>query len=138
LERETSLWWRGRDKGELIRRAAARLAGEPDQSWGEVNAFHFANRFFPGTRVGRVLGFHSREIPLPGCHATPFQGHLLTTAKRETSFAPSYHFVADLGADEAWTNLPGGPSESRFSQFYKNDITRWQTGVYKRLSGRDG
>jgi acyl-homoserine lactone acylase PvdQ len=135
LERDTSLWWRGRDKKELIRRAAARLASEPDQPWGEMNAFHFANRFFPGERVGRVLGFHSRKMPLPGCYATPFQGHLLTTAKRETSFAPSYHFVTDLSSDEAWTNLPGGPSESRFSPFYKNDIIRWQSGVYKRLVG---
>jgi acyl-homoserine lactone acylase PvdQ len=39
-----------------------------------------------------------------------------------------------LGADEAWTNLPGGPSESRFSPFYKNDIIRWQSGKYKRLT----
>ena len=135
LDRETSLWWHDRDKGDLIRRAAARLVGEPDQPWGEVNAFHFANRFFPGERVGRALGFHSRRMPLPGCYATPFQGHLLTTAKRETSFAPSYHFVADLSTDEAWTNLPGGPSESRFSPFYKNDIIRWQSGLYKRLQG---
>ena len=52
---------------------------------------------------------------MPGCHATPFQGHLLRAATRETTFAPSYHFVTDLGTDEAWTNLPGGPSESRFS-----------------------
>ncbi len=137
LERETSLWWEGRDKRELIRRAAARLADEPEEPWGEMNAFHFANRFFPGERVGRALGFHSRKMPMPGCYATPFQGHLLTTAKRETSFAPSYHFVTDLGTDEAWTNLPGGPSESRFSPFYKSDIIRWQTGVYKRLSGRE-
>ena len=138
LERETSLWWRDRDKAELIRRASARLVAETDQPWGEVNAFHFANRFFPAERVGRVLGFHSRKMPMPGCYATPFQGHLLTTAKRETSFAPSYHFVTDLATNEAWTNLPGGPSESRFSQFYKNDIIRWQSGIYKRLNGRVG
>ncbi len=73
-------------------------------------------------------------MPLAGCHATPFQGHLLTTAKRETSFAPSYHFVTDLGIDEAWTNLPGGPSESRFSPYYKNDLPRWHSGEYKRLA----
>jgi penicillin amidase len=40
-------------------------------------------------------------LALPGCHATPFQGHLLRAARRETSFAPSYHFVAELGTDEA-------------------------------------
>ncbi len=136
LEKQESGWWRGRDKGQLIRRAAQLLERETDQPWGEVNSFQFLNRFFPGQRVGRVLGFHSRQIPLPGNYTTPFQGHLLTTARRETSFAPSYHFVTDLGTDEAWTNLPGGPSESRFSQFYKNDVPRWQSGIYKRLGGR--
>jgi penicillin amidase len=133
LERDNSLWWSGRNKAELIRRAAERLAREPDEPWGEINTFHFVNRFFPGRRVGRALGFRSGRIAMPGCHATPFQGHLLATATRETSFAPSYHLVTDLGADEIWTNLPGGPSESRFSAFYKNDLPRWQSGVYKRL-----
>ena len=69
-----------------------------------------------------------------GCHATPFQGHLLRAAKRETTFAPSYHFVTDLAAQEAWTNLPGGPSESWFSRWYKSDIPRWLAGEYKRLA----
>jgi penicillin amidase len=136
LEREESLWWQGRDKGALIRAAGTRLEHEPDQPWGEVNVFHFVNRFFPDRRVGRVLGFHSGKMPMPGCYATPFQGHLLMTAKRETSFAPSYHFVTDLATDEAWTNLPGGPSESRFSPFYKSDVPRWQDGDYKLLSAR--
>jgi penicillin amidase len=84
--------------------------------------------------MGRYLGFHTGKIPMPGCHATPFQGHLLTTSRRETTFAPSFHFVTDLGTDEAWTNLPGGPSESRFSPLYKSDIVRWQTGTYKRVA----
>ena len=134
LQKEKSLWWEVRDKGDLIRRAAERLAEEEDVPWSEVNRFHFANRFFEGHSAGRMLGFHTAPMPMPGCHATPFQGHLLTTATRETSFAPSYHFVADLGTDEAWTNLPGGPSESRFSKFYKNDIALWSAGEYKRLT----
>jgi penicillin amidase len=133
LEKDDSLWWRGRDKGDLIRRAAERLAAEREVTWGEMNSFHFVNRFFPLPRVGRALGLRSGRIALPGCFATPFQGQLLTSAKRETSFAPSYHFVADLGTDEAWTNLPGGPSESRFSPFYKNDLPRWTNGDYKKL-----
>jgi penicillin G amidase len=133
LKQDTSRWWAGRDKGELIRLAAERIAKEPDQPWGEFNSFHFVNRFISSERIGRAFGFHTGKIPMPGCHATPFQGHLLTTAKREATFAPSYHFVTDLGTDEAWTNLPGGPSESRFSPFYKSDIQHWQTGTYKRL-----
>lgn len=131
-----SLWWQNRDKAELIRTAAELAAEEPVTAWGEANSFHFANRFFEGKRVGRLLGFHSERKAMPGCQATPFQGHLLTTATRESSFAPSYHFVTDLGTDEAWTNLPGGASESRFSKWYRNDAVRWLSGEYKRLLPR--
>jgi penicillin amidase len=133
LVKEHSLWWAGRDKGALVRRAAERLEREKQQPWSKTNAFRFTNRFF-NTRVGRVLGFHTGELPMPGCHATPFQGHLLRTATRESTFAPSYHFVTDLSTQEAWTNLPGGPVESRFSPWYKSDIQRWRGGQYKRLA----
>lgn len=134
LRKVTSAWWRGRDKRELVSRAAAAALREPVEPWSQFNSFHFVNRFFGSGRAGRWLGFRSKPVAMPGCHATPFQGHLLTTATRESTFAPSYHFVTDLGIDEAWTNLPGGPSESRFSQWYKSDIRRWITGKYKRLS----
>ncbi len=134
LHKETSSWWRDRDKGQLIRRAAEKLADEKDQPWSELNTFRFTNRFFGTQRAGRLLGFHTGELAMPGNFATPFQGHLLRTATRESTFAPSYHFVTDMNSDEAWTNLPGGPSESRFSKYYKTDIERWRKGEYKQLS----
>ncbi len=137
LKKKDSLWWAGRDKGQLIRKAAAALAGAPDQPWSRTNAFSFTNRFFEGQLVGRTLGLHTSELPMPGCHATPFQGHLLRSATRETTFAPSYHFVVDASQPEAWTNLPGGPSESWFSRWYKNDIPRWCSGQYKKLAVDD-
>lgn len=133
LKKTTSAWWRGRDKGELIRRAGMRAAREEDATWSEINGFHFTDRFFGAHRVGRILGYNSRRHAMPGCHATVFQGHVLQTATRETTFAPSYHFVTEMGADEAWTNLPGGPSESRLSRLYKSDVRRWFRGEYKRL-----
>jgi len=133
LKEETSRWWATGEKAEMIRRAGEKLATEPDMPWGQFNSFRFVNRFVGSERMGRYLGFHTGKMPMPGCHATPFQGHLLTTSRRETTFAPSFHFVTDLGTDEAWTNLPGGPSESRFSPLYKSDIVRWQTGTYKRV-----
>lgn len=134
LAKEESVWWHGRSKGEIIRAAYEKLQDYQDHAWSEVNNFHFTDRFFGSHRVGRMLGFNSGQHPMPGCHATPFQGHVLQTATRETTFAPSYHFVTDLGHDEAWTNLPGGPSESRFSRYYKNDAVRWLNGDYKRLA----
>lgn len=136
LVKRESRWWEGRDKAELIRAAAVRAAEEASVTWGEANSFHFANRFFENSRVGRLLGFHSDQKAMPGCQATPFQGHLLATATRESSFAPSYHMVTDLGTHEAWTNLPGGPNESRFSKWYRTDIERWLSGEYKRLVPR--
>ena len=134
LQQDESVWWHGRDKGELIRRAAERTDGFVDEPWSSVNNFHFTDRFFGNHQVGRILGFKSRRYPMPGNHATPFQGHVLQTATRESTFAPSYHFVTDLGTDEAWTNLPGGPSESRFSKYYKIDVARWFAGEYKKLT----
>jgi penicillin G amidase len=134
LRKVTSSWWRGRSKKALVQKAAELAQQEPVVSWSEFNTFHFVNRFFSGARVGRLLGFRSKAIAMPGCHATPFQGHLMTTATRETTFAPTYHFVTDMGTDEAWTNLPGGPSENRFSQWYKTDIPRWIAGEYKRFT----
>ena len=133
LCKENSAWWSERDKGEMICNAAQRAADEPEKPWGEANSFHFANRFFENSRVGKMLGFNTDKMAMPGCQATPFQGHLLATATRESSFAPSYHFVTDLGVDEAWTNLPGGASESRFSKWYRNDIRRWAIGEHRRF-----
>lgn len=134
LRKVTSSWWRERDKGEMIRRAAERTQKEPDKPWSEVNEFHFVNRFINLGSVGRLLGLRSPAIPMPGCHATPFQGHLLTTKTRESTFAPSYHFVTDMGTDQVWSNLPGGPSESAFSWYYQTDLDRWRTGEYKCLN----
>jgi penicillin amidase len=134
LRKEHSCWWRDRDKGQLIRRAAEALAERSLQPWAQENTFRFRNRFLENDLMGRALGFHTGDLPMPGNFATPFQGHLMRMSGRESSFAPSYHFVCDLATDEAWTNLPGGPSESRFSRWYKSDIPRWSSGQYKRLA----
>ena len=124
-------FWESLDKGQLIAQAAKKMADFQPIPWGERNYFQFINRFFDMPSVGRLFGFESKRLPMPGCHATIFQGHVLHTATREQTFAPSYHFVSDLGADEVWSNLPGGPSESRFSKFYQSDIARWIAGEYK-------
>jgi penicillin amidase len=134
LAKSTSLWWQGRDKQQLIRSAAARLSSDPDVPWSVTNGFSFTSRFVEGGFVGRALGYSTGEMAMPGNHSTPFQGHLLKSSRRVVTFAPSYHFVTDLGCDEAWTNLPGGPSESPMSGLYKNDIDNWREGKYKRLT----
>lgn len=135
LHQQESSWWRDRNKGDLIRKAAEALIEEEtdEQKWGDVNYFHFADRYFGNHQVGRMLGFASQRYPMPGNFATPFQGLVWATATRAATFAPSYHFVTDLADDFALTNLPGGPNESRFSKYYNIDVPRWLTGEYKRL-----
>src|SRR5690606_4169034 len=125
-----------RSKAEMIRKAGEKTLEEPETTWGQFNSFHFTDRFFGGGQVGRFLGFDSPQYPMPGCHATVFQGHVLQTAPRESTCAPSYHFVTDMATDEAWTNLPGGPSESRFSWYYRNDVPLWLDGGYKQVAPR--
>ena len=145
LPKVTSAWWRERDKGQMLRKAADRAAKELARSgaprkWSDVNAFHFTNRFFGGSGggsvTGRLRGFQSSRTAMPGCHATPFQGHLKATARRESTFAPSYHLVADMSTDAAWTNLPGGPSENHLSRWYQSDVSRWIEGKLKPLFGQ--
>lgn len=127
-------FWQHHDLGEIIRRAAAHTEARLDIPWSRVNHFQFVDRFFGGNALGRMLGFRSGSVPMPGTAATPFQGHVVRTANRTQTFAPSYHFVSDMSTDEAWTNLPGGPSESRFSRYYRTDLALWLRGQYKRLS----
>ncbi|GAA4432871.1 penicillin acylase family protein [Bremerella cremea] len=134
LKKDLSLWWQSRDKGEMIHTAGKKVLLEKETTWGQFNSFHFTDRFFGGGHVGRLLGFDSPQYAMPGCHATVFQGHVLQTATRESTFAPSYHLVTDMAKEEAWTNLPGGPSESRFSWYYKSDVPRWLEGGYKRIA----
>ncbi|QDU92775.1 penicillin acylase family protein [Lignipirellula cremea] len=136
LHQEKSCWWRVRDKGSMIHDAALRVDADAKITWADVNYFHFTDRYFGSHQVGRLFGFNSRQYPMPGHHATPFQGHVLQTAKRESTFAPSYHFVTDLSTDWAATNMPGGPSESRFSRYYNIDVPRWFSGEYKKLHGQ--
>jgi penicillin amidase len=134
LMRHDSHWWHWRKKAELIRRAAEKLNNESPAPWSQINNFRFSDRYFGELQGGRLLGFASRPHAMRGNHTTIFQGNILKTATREATFAPSYHFIADMSTDEAWTNLPGGPSESRFSRRYRSDIPRWLAGKYKRLA----
>lgn len=133
LAHEDSHWWKEGSKGALIRHAAEQIDIASIPPWSKINNFHFTDRFFGNHQVGRILGFNSRQFPMLGCHATIFQGHVLQTAKRESTFAPSYHLVTDMSTDVVWTNLPGGPSENRFSKLYRCDVDRWLKGEFKPL-----
>ena len=89
---------------------------------------------FGGSRMSRWFGFDKGPVALPGGHATPCQGQVFRSDNRLTSFAPSFRMVTELDKDVLFTNLPGGPSDRRFSRWYASDLARWIAGEYKEVS----
>ncbi len=100
--------------------------------WGRRRRVTMDNIFFDG-KLPRILGFDHGPISLPGNRATVVQGGLFTAHGRTTSFAPSWRFITDMGADTVETVLAGGPSGSRFSKWYTTDVQRWLKGEYKTI-----
>jgi len=127
-----SPFWADRDRSQVLLSVLDRLSAERSKTWGQLNRLRFTNAFWDGP-FRKVLGMQHGPVPIPGCQATPFQGQLTKAGRTVSSFAPSYHFVADLSEPSAWTNLPGGPSEQWFSRWYKNDLRRWIRGEPKIL-----
>jgi len=98
--------------------------------WKDVNALPFVNQLFQG-KLPKIFGFDTPPIPLAGGRATPRQGQIYTSNGRQTSFAPSVRMVADMSEGCLHTSMAGGPSDNRFSRWYKSGIAGWQKGVYK-------
>lgn len=108
------------------------LSKKHNQSWGEVNTIALNNIVFQG-KLPTFLGFDTESIPLLGGRATPHQGQVYRSAGRDTSFAPSVRLIADMGESSLHTCLAGGPSDSRFSRWYKSGLDDWRVGRYKIL-----
>lgn len=100
--------------------------------WGETRPLVMRHLLFGG-RLPLWLGFDRGPFPFPGGRATVVQGQALTLAGRPSTFAPSWRYVTDLGADEALTALAGGPSDRRFSRRYATDVERWRAFGLKTL-----
>lgn len=127
-----STWLPARQRDEMLSSAVREGLQQPVRTWGKFNEVSFQNIFFGG-RLPRLLGFDPGPYAIPGGRATVRQGSQIRHAGRDTFCAPAYHLVTDLSTDESWTNLPGGPSESRFSRYYTNELVRWLSGKYKKL-----
>jgi len=42
--------------------------------------------------------------------------------------------VCDFATEGCYTNLGGGPSDRRFSQWYCSDLRNWLAGRYKAIT----
>jgi penicillin G amidase len=86
-----------------------------------------------GGKLPAFLGFDGGPVSFPGSRSSPCQAQFFTDRGRRGSFCPSYRFLTDMGTDEAFTSLPGGATDRRFSRYYKNELDRYLKGEYKRL-----
>jgi penicillin amidase len=136
------LWFGERGRAALLREVISRVcarhpAAEAVPTWGSRRQVMMAHLLFGGA-LPRFLGFDRGPIVLEGCRATVVQGAIYRSGGRETTFAPSYRFIADLSETAAHTALAGGSSDRRFSPYYVSDLSRWQRNEYKVLEGRAG
>ena len=136
VREEGEAWFGGEGKAGLVARVAREAFDGLDldalPAWGATRRVFLRHLLFGG-KLPPVLGFDRGPVEVVGGRATVVQGQVLTLAGRESSFCPSWRFVADLATDAAETALAGGPSDRRFSRWYATDVPRWLAFERKTL-----
>jgi penicillin amidase len=132
LEDPASTWFDGHPREEIISQGIRQGLAVKAHPYGQSRSIVMAHLLFGG-KLPRWLGFDVGPVTLPGCRATIPQGQIFQSAGRTTTFSPTYRFIADLATDEIHTNLAGGPSDRRFSKWYRSDLKNWYEGNYKVL-----
>jgi penicillin amidase len=132
LLRADSVWFGAEGRDAVFSRVAKRVLGGDVKRWGEHQQFRMKHVLL-GDRLPSWLGFNYGPVALRGSRATIHQGQVYRSGGRETSFAPSYRLVTDLGESAARTCLAGGPSDRRFSLWYTTGIPDWIAGRFKTL-----
>ena len=127
---ENSLWFESRSRDDLFKGVLDKILPGKVNRWGKSRNIIMKNILFDG-RLPKVFGFDNKPFELKGSRATISQGQIYRAAGRDTTFAPSYRLVTDMSKDEINTNMAGGPSDRRFSKFYKSDMKNWLDGIYK-------
>lgn len=132
LLKEESAWFEGKKRDDLFNQAICEGLNVVPRPYGKTRQIMLRHLLF-GEQLPRFLGYDYGPIELPGCRATIPQGQIFTSAGRTTTFSPSYRFIADMAGSELHSNIPGGPTDRRFSRWYTTDIQNWLDGVYKVL-----
>jgi penicillin amidase len=130
---KNSLWFNGKDRDEIFSEAAREALNVKPRMWGASREYSMTNMFFGG-KLPKLFGFDGGPVKLRGGRATVQQGQIFRAAGRRTSFCPSFRMVIDLADEHMHTALAGGPSDRRFSKWYKSGLDDWVHGKYKKLS----
>ncbi len=130
---EESEWFGGISRNNLFRKAAETALDCRVKRWGKVQKFRMLHLIF-GKKLPLLFGFDRGPIRIAGGRATIQQGQIYRSAGRVTTFMPSYRTVSDLGNEDFFSNLAGGPSDRRFSKWYISDLKNWLEHKFKKLS----
>ncbi len=131
---ENSSWFGDRKREDLYREAIAQGLDIKAENYGRKNRIMMKHLLFGGL-LPRFMGFDYGPVEINGGRSTVSQGVIYRSGGRESSFCPSYRMISDMGTDDVYTNLPGGPSDRRFSKWYLADVKNWLSGNYKVLRG---
>jgi penicillin amidase len=130
---EHSVWYENKTQKQAFLAAFESVKAKYTHiSWKELNTITFKNLLFQG-KLPAFMGFDSKSVPLLGGRATPHQGQIYCSGGRKTSFSPSVRLIADMNERVLHTCLAGGPSDNRFSRWYKSGLQKWIDGEYKIL-----
>jgi penicillin amidase len=135
LLREQSVWYGAEGRDATWKRIAAAALPGVAMPWGRERKL-LMKHLLLGGRLPRFLGIDRGPIELRGNRATIHQGQIYRSGGRDTSFAPSFRMVTDLGTAEVHTAMAGGPSDRPFSRWYASGIKDWLAGRLKKLGPR--
>jgi len=134
LLKTESDWFNDETRDSIIKKAIEEGLSVRAEAYGKKHNVTMSHLLFGG-KLSRFMGFNHGPVVIEGSRATVNQGQIFRTGGRTTSFCPSYRIITDMGTDEIHTNLPGGPTDRRFSGLYITDVKNWLKGKYKVLSG---
>ncbi|MHB8953090.1 MAG: penicillin acylase family protein [Pirellulaceae bacterium] len=129
---QESTWFGGQSRDEVFRKAATESLAVKPRTWGESQRY-LMRHLLLGGKLPKFLGFDRGPIVAIGGRGTIHQGQVYRSGNRTTTFVPSFRFVTDMANDECHTNLEGGPSDRRFSQWYCSELENWYSGRYKAV-----
>jgi penicillin amidase len=129
---EESAWFLGQNRDDIYKKVIDTVLKMAVKKWGDINYITLSNMLLGG-KLPKIAGFDKGPFPLRGGRATIHQGQVYRSAGRDTSFAPSFRLITDMGERTVHSNLAGGVSDRRFSKHYCNDFENWMNGMYKKL-----
>ncbi|NUM35707.1 MAG: penicillin acylase family protein [Candidatus Brocadiae bacterium] len=136
LLQEKSLWFDGKSREEIFalvwKRDVSPFTESEILPWKAQNHFTMKNILFQG-KIPKCFGFDYGDFALPGGRASIFQGQVFEIGNRLCSYLPSMRFIVDFSKDGLESHLLGGPSDRRFSKWYKSEIELWKNKIYKQL-----